>query len=645
MRFSYLIGLTTTSFDLVVAIPKDVCSTTSSFDAGDWLDAIVECVGSQSSSTHFTQASLEECVSNLVTPPTELGTHLGDTTHDATHACTTCVLTLANAIVDLFENDTVSTSCETYSSTDCQFALYNVVDDFNACADNGLDIKSGISYSRCTLSEFRDLQMNFDIYETIAPIAMINSVPSIDKEIVYESAGLTEAVAALSAPCALALDSFVDGLEAMTFLASPDCWISGVTPEAIPMDGDCLEDSVLGGLLTAFTGTHGFELRTVPSTHCTDAADISMINETLRPYHALTKCATETLLVDQEACVSALNGLFDSVDSNLNCYPCFLNYMNDVAADEAMVTDCLVDPSKSICPLVGNLLNGPLYKFAICAGFEMNTDATKCTTVEKNHMGTAFLSYTQLVTCGLFTTASERLACLANVHPLNDGFMEDSTSGCLSCYWALVEDVQVMNAANPNLGLVCRNPFQAECKAALTGTGKPLDRFHECSGVRLVADSGIACTTPEFEALMDLNVPFESIVSYAFMFTTITEAFYNFDTLLAAGMETGELEWADIPCVSCFYNLIQAGFDLSRADKEICYADIASTECSYVYGVALETFYACSGHTVRFNEASTTTTTTTTTTAEAITTEAPATTAKGAFMISALVSLVAVLLN
>ena len=661
MRFSYLIGLAFPSIDLVAALPKNVCSTTTSFTSGGWFQPIAVCAGARSQLTQFTQASLETCVSGLnpvafggPAIPGLLLTHLRDASRDATHACTTCVVNLANSLVDLFEYEYVRGLCIggssgawlwTYNDVItalCASALRVAVDAFNACADNGFEIVSGSALSRCTVSEFKDLQTNFDVYETIAPIAMTNGGPAIARNYVYEFAGLTDAVAALSAPCATALDNFVDGLGTMTSGVSTNCWAIGFTPVADPLNGSCVADTIMTGLLSAFTtNSDGYVLSTVESTHCTEAVDISLINDTLRPYQALTKCATETNLANRKACVSVLNGVFDIVDANLDCYLCFLNYMEDVSVDGAMLADCLVDPSKPICSLVGNSMNGPLYKFAMCSGFEMNTDVTKCTTVEKNLLGAPFSSYTQLVTCGLFATASERLACLANVHTLYD--MQDSTSGCLSCYWAFIEDVQAMNAVNANLGLVCRNPFQSACKTALTGTGKPLDRFYECSGIRLVVDSGITCSTTQFETLTDINLPFESVVSFAFTSATMTEAIYDFDTYLTAEMDARSLEWTDIPCVSCFYDLIRSGFSLPLAAKEICYADVGSDECSFVYGVGLETFFACSGHAVRFNDDASTTTAPIS--EETVTTEAPATTTKGVCLVSAMVSIVAVLLN
>ena len=642
---------------------SDVCSTTTSFGADElsWYTALGACASINQDLTTFTQESLDECANDEELTDNLL-THLGDSDDDVTHDCTICAVTFANALVNLFKTDAIRELCvemedeiwhydeDLLMSVACTAALAGVVDEFNACADNGLDISTGISATRCTLAEFRDLQMNYTPYESLATAAFGTDVANTSANAdIIEAADLTDAIDALSTPCQARFSALIDSLQLVTTANAASCFDESDLPA--PLVEACLNDADVATPVRTFaTNSKGYQLSTITSTHCDDS---SLINDVLRPYRSLVACSNLPTYVEQEECMNEVNGFFSVVDSTVNCFPCYADYLAELYADEASQEECGSDPFDERCLMVQSLKGGPLYLFAMCAGFEMNTDDTTCSSQEKTDMGAPFETYAHITTCALYPTALERSSCLANVHPMYEGFLEGSTSGCLSCYWALMEDVAAYAASDANLARICRNPHTEDCMDAMTGVGKPLDRFTSCAGFDLVADSGLTCSDAEFNEILNMNLPFSSVVTFAFMSNTATQAFYLFDEMISQAMTEYEYEWTDLPCLSCFYGLIQSGYNLKLADKETCYADINSADCHLVFGVALETFHACTGQKFVFAAAEEEVTTTvevteeTTTTTEAVTESTTAaattTTSKSASTATYLLSLIALI--
>lgn len=106
--------------------------------------------------------------------------------------------------------------------------------------------------------------------------------------------------------------------------------------------------------------------------------------------------------------------------------------------------------------------------------------------------------------------------------------------------------------------------------------------------------SGLVCSDSQFKVISDIF--FEAKLRFAYQAESLTDVYYQFDEYVATEMTHKYLTWEDIPCISCFYGLMEAGFNLSLADKETCYTSgIASGTCALLFGVALETFYQCSG--------------------------------------------------
>lgn len=132
--------------------------------------------------------------------------------------------------------------------------------------------------------------------------------------------------------------------------------------------------------------------------------------------------------------------------SSLHSFNCFVQYLDNMYNDGATKETCAANPFAPECILVQNLMDGPLYKFTMCAGFELDTANTSCVEAP----GASFATYTHFATSGLKNGIEARNACVANVHPIAT-FLKDD---CASCYTSLIQDIYVMNAQNPEVGVV-----------------------------------------------------------------------------------------------------------------------------------------------------------------------------------------------
>ena len=651
MRFNALVLVSGVSAVALVGDPvcKSVDSYASEADSFNWFASITQCAGTLRSLVPFTASTLRDCIDELQSD-TILSAYLDSTFREAEFACASCALNMANDLVALFESNYVREICfdevseghvydwghgSNFISNTCQIYLRVVVEAFNACASNGLtvdvDVYTLAAPTRCTVLGFRDLQMNFNVYESLALAAFDTGYDSPYAE-VYEAAGMTDLYESWSEDCQLAFNTFIGDLTGITPEDEPECFDDEDNPD--PFGAGCVDyleedpESFSGFNANSDRGgPAGYDLSQVPSLHCTDTSQISLINDFIRPYKALVHCAISVsagTFLEYETCVNELNGFFESVDSTFNCFDCFVQYLTNVRLDDATSATCSADPLAPECVLVQNLMNGPLYKFAMCAGFELDTTDTSCVDTSA---GAPFETYTHFATCGLMDSVHARDACVANVHPIDAVLTGEEIGACSSCYSRLMQDFYVLNVENPQIGVVCQNPYTSDCEEALAPA---LDRFTECSGIVLTADSGLVCSDAQFETIED--IPFEAVIQFAFQADSITEAFYNFDEYVAAEMTQKDLTWDDIPCISCFYGLMEAGYNLSVADKEVCYTSgITSGSCALVFGVPLNTFYQCSGQRARFIEVvqdPPPPITTTTTTTVAATTTTVSTTSK-----------------
>ena len=559
-----------------------VCSDSFGGDSDSWMRVFVRCAGTKQLITElFSKEELWACVDDLGDGGVAgLISYLSDW---RTTGCVECVLDLANGLLDLFVCEAIRETCVDqsspgvwemndvkYGSVECERNLRVIRDAFNACADNGADVWTGTSVSGCTVAEFREFATVHNPYEQLAHAAM-GSAMSVSEA--YASAGLLHAVLyQISPTCKTLFDGFLGTLEVITALAGDsECFANG---EPIPLDPACLANVDILSLLSQFESGSGFSLVTLESRHCTNLDEIDFINSTLRPFRALVQCSVYSDFANQTFCFGARSSFYQIFDSEWISFSCFTDLMAEMHADLAVREVCLTDPFSDLCVTVMNLLGGPLYNFSICAGFALETVSTVCSIHDP-----PIYDYGPIVACGLFATVSKRHACISTILPVND-------QSCLSCYWNLLNNIYLINRANPLLAVICRNPYKKSCYNTLTGNdlfSDPFFEFKTCSGISIERVSRLVCTTDEF-------AKFGPITQYVFGSDTLTSALYSFE----AYIKTESM--ADLPCVWCFHALIKAGFELSQTDENTCETDLFSIECSLVFGEAMETFAACSGN-------------------------------------------------
>ena len=590
----------------------------------DWYKDIIYCANARSSDADFTLADLNTCVAALgtatATAPAKsasLKSALGGGTREA--PCNTCMLDFANAAFARMADFATACSYETvdtdaialYSESVCLAMMYDEINAVNECisADGAHDLVTGTDSKRCTTAQFVEIDRLYRPWGDLAAVANAAS-PAASLTI---STAFDDAIAEVG--CASCFEDLYDAVK-----GEDSC-----------EDGLVYSDACLAATTVAREDfgvcTGGHIMNVEEPTQCT-AKQWMLFDTVYRPFVAYVACNEEWIdaedTEDFDACVSDYTGLEESPATDCDvCYETFVSEIETVGpagCTTATDDECVAELYE---------VRGPLYNFAVCSGYEMDTAATQCTTDEEAALSADFKSFVPLYIAAKHAANQYTAGELIDVLPAFEE-MPAAIDGitCASCFRAFTADAYYQFTNDSAIESLCVNPYSADCEEALSVI---LNRFDECSGITFTNDATITCSDDEYAALANGGIN-NAVLSLALSSEHVTAMLSQLDTILA-GAVADDLT---APCWTCYVELSLAIFELSDADKVTC-ANLLGSGCLLVLSEAVSAFETCSGSAFAGSvDVETTTTTTsevaTTTTETPTTTAATTTTTKSAFI-------------
>lgn len=568
----------------------------------DWYYDLIFC-GLDAGSTALTASTLNACVTGTLTDGPTVDDNLDTMLTTASDACTACAVTFANAVRVLRSDTAFNTACvdtwmDSQSETDvrtlaCLDVLYEPISAFNACTGNGYDLATAESSVRCTTDEFVDIEKEYRPWGPIVAQALRENVDTDEYAALISAAFATHLG---EAGCGACFDTLFDGLQGLG-ADLDDC-------EESAFSSACL--STTSAVRSAFalcTGGHAINVKN-PS-QCT-AAEGELFDTVYRPYFAYMSCAAEGGFFP---CVEELNGIEDTPKSA--CDSCYGNLQ--VAMAREWVDACDTSPLGAACVAAMNAKDGPLRSFAVCSGFEMNSNPTACSTAERAGIHADFKSFIPMLIVAKYSADFFSAGNLLGEAP-ELANLSAAVAGltCESCYRAFIAGVYERISTG---GVIdCDNAYSDECLVSIADIAL---RFRTCSGITLTAVSANLCSADEFAAILAAGLTGE-MLTLALSAESVDAMLVDFEALLEDNASLA------IPCSLCFSELLRAIEALSADDKLVC-ANISTDACTAILETPLAAFEECSGSAF----VSESVTVTTTAAPETTTTVAPTTTKSG----------------
>lgn len=489
--------------------------------------------------------------------------------------CAACIVDFAlNVFTQITEDSVYATICaeEDFSNTlfneqVCLWTIHRAIEELNACADNGLDIRTGMTSTRCSPDEFSVFTKKHTPLFAIAHCAFDQSNDSALK--LANCAGIKEDY--LEMGCTSCMNTLMlDIYEGLWEDDSPIC-----DPDDFYVN-DCLAEilTVANDEFAACSGGLNFQVRV--EAHCTDE-EIAYF-AIMKPYSIAVKCGQFASGCRQDIhgrcgkpmasfCFRMHNSL-----SDLLGYDCFIHLFY-LVVDSYVYNDYLdcEDEFSDVCvEAMRAAFEGPVTQFESLAGFALDTNPTACTgTIDDSHK-----SHIPLIRCGLISETVDRvIACVEN-DPLYGDFVAETSCG--SCYTQLAIETFLANQ-NDESGLVavaCSDYFSSACVLALRNG---LAAFNLCAGFdsKVLSDTDCSATS---------SADLKQALSVVTASRTITEALYLYEKLFADSTL----------CSSCYVDLIRALFELEESQAQnACISDLDSWDCYMQLGPRLDRFRKC----------------------------------------------------
>ncbi len=534
----------------------------------------------------------------------------------------------------------------------CINVLQPAIDAFNLCANNGVDIKTGVLNIQCAPADLLTLDATYNAYTV-----MMNSAFGITEL----SAAFTDAYNGLV--CKSCFETFMSTITAAkavlydgasdkpcslgTSPFAPDLYSTGVS--------ECLGTTtatVINAIkaLQACAGT-GYSFNLLQAYF--PSAEDRILYTALKPYEAIVKCGDSATTgiaapVAFDACVLDYSPLLNfttiiTTSAGTGFGKCVANlataaYLdtgsyvprtacgsNVFGTSNASAYGCVYALNNTASGLYPTGVTSALAEFFQCSGMELNTVSSVCSTLNIRAIDDIHKSYVPIMEIAMAKNSTTPSAAIEAVNAFADLMDVVEELPCASCYAVLAAELKDgMTTDDKNL---CLNPYTAECMASLNVTAA-LTRFETCSGFRLTKNSANTCTAAEWDIMQAADLQANTFNLFVAGVTgQETHAAWALANLTASVAEANPT--LSFRCNHCYEVFVHDFYNLPVAAKNACVADINSATCYKGAALAFQKFSACSGFDFAIAAPETTTAapTTAATTTAAPTTEAPTTTA------------------
>ena len=567
-----LLGLLTR---VVESLP--VCPIALQTGTTGWFTNLVYCglTKTPSNGLSFTDTEILACLNTLSGNPV-LNTNL-QTAITTIPACATCIFQFVR---DIYKLKATGTSCAmtwipvttvaSWNSPLCLGDMYEAITAFNLCSNNGLDIRTGATSTRCAYSDYVKVERDFRPWPAMVQLA-INNVAVTQYAAQVASFFPTQLAAMQCKTCYDALyTAMKNALGSGNTVCSDSPYDSGCTSflvTALTMFGQC---------------TGGLQMRIDSPIWCTDS-EKDLVETVYRPYESLVACSVfhnPNTMAQFETCMRGYNGLVDLPATT--CAPCFVSFVMAVLAQQSPT--CASNPLAGPCIDSLNGYRGALPQFAMCAGYEMSTVQSGCTVAEQAGLPARFKSFLPMARASMSAFDLYSAAqLLVNDLSLSDLRIAITHLSCVNCFRAFLIDVWYLFFNSGTKMISCANLTSDGCKNQILK--QILGRFVDCAGFNLNDDSPASCTVEEANnQALAYNIATASI-----QYVNGTDFAVAFNDIYREA--PGNLSYA---CQGCFklFGIFVA--NLNPVQKQSC-KGFEEAICYQFLAPALNSFANCSG--------------------------------------------------
>jgi hypothetical protein len=371
----------------------------------------------------------------------------------------------------------------------CLGDVYEAITAYNACANNGLNIQTGQTSTRCDYEDYVSIERDYRPWPKMLTLAMSNTP-------VIEFAG----------KIATSFSNKLDTMNCRTcyyaiYTTMKTVLGSGANP--VCANGAIFSDACRGAFLSNLEifsqCTGGLQMQTSKPISCT-SDEIDIVETIYRPYQSLVACAVfgDPSRVDRfQTCMRQYNGFVDI--PRVTCGACYDQFVSEVQATDSFT--CKSNPMANTCIADLSGYRGALMNFQICSGFAMNTQTSTCTVSEQQPIGTEFNSYLSLVVATVGATGLQSAADIITQNPtLASLATTTAIINCRRCYRAFMLDVWVLFSNSGFARTACAHLQSTICKTLVLG--QILARFETCAGYPLHSDSMNECSATDARSVL-----------------------------------------------------------------------------------------------------------------------------------------------
>lgn len=433
-----------------------------------------------------------------------LGSNLVSEITAETPCALNCIFKFVDSVHGLITNSNFKSKCgeawgptsvATFNSQACMVVMYEMLTEFNRCASNGYDIRTGLATTRCLYADFIAILRDFTPYSHMLDLAAAQ-VPSANYRY-HVSAGFSSRLNAFD--CGSCFDSLYDSL----LLVSDS--ISSICKGDEKYKAAC-SSTLLGSVLSSFgVCTGGFSMYTLKPSYCS-AQQQAVSADLFRPYRSGVECVHLLQPGNYNPtydCVGLYNGLVDS--PQVPCTTCMISALGNILFQRQPACGTFGAYSQ---PCIESFtgINGMLAQFQLCAGFKLNTEDPSCFGFEWIEIVSLDAGYfAPLFIAGISQTTFNNAATVIRTDiALRDIESAVRNVTCLNCFNALTADSWFLWSKNATTRTACApNLFSDTCFFD-PGVEKIRNRFKACSGHDLLPETYDRCTNTEIENMSDL---------------------------------------------------------------------------------------------------------------------------------------------
>ena len=416
-----------------------------------------------------------------------------------------CIKPFVDSVHALITNSNFKSNCGaawgsnspvSLNSQSCMVVMNDILNQFNRCASNGYDIRTGLTSTRCLYEDFISILRDFTPYSRMLDLAAAQ-VPSSNYRF-HVSAGFSSRLDAFD--CGSCFDALYASLSILSDAISSTCKGDDKYKAAC-------SSTLLGSILTSFgVCVGGFSMYTTKPNYCSSEQQ-AVSADLFRPYRSGVECVyliRPGNLTPTYDCVGLYNGLVDS--PQVPCTTCMIGALGNMLSQ--MQPACRTFGAYSqLCIKSFTGIDGMLAKFQLCAGFKLNTDDSSCFGYEWDQIVSLEAGYfAPLFIAGISqSTFNTAAAVIRTDISLRDIAVTVSNKTCLSCFNAFTADSWFLWSKNATTRSACTPNFFGDACFYDAGVEKIRNRFKACSGHALSPETYDRCTGSEVDKMSALT--------------------------------------------------------------------------------------------------------------------------------------------